>query len=196
MAMPASSVLRLRPLAVPALLAPAGVVLGGVPGFLLVFLAGLLAVDRVLDLAGGRLIGAEDAFARRARRRRGAPLAYLADDQGWVATSARRRLGVQTIAVETIVGSSDPHKAELFDRSFRPPEWSRGRWSQMYDAASRGAALPPISVYRVGDEHFVRDGHHRVSVARALGAAEIDAVVVELDQPSERIVSVAHSTAS
>jgi hypothetical protein len=194
--MSASAVLRLRPFAVPALLAPAGIVLGGVPGFLLAFAAGLLAVDRLLDLAGGRLVGAEDAFARRARRRRDAPLAYLADDRGGVATSARRRLGVQTIAVETIVGSTDPHKAELFDRSFRPPEWSRGRWCQMYDAAARGVALPPISVYRVGDEHFVRDGHHRVSVAHALGATAIDAVVVELGQPSERIVSVAHSTAS
>ena len=29
--------------------------------------------------------------------------------------------------------------------------------------------MPPISVYRVGDLHFVRDGHHRVSVARAQG---------------------------
>jgi hypothetical protein len=193
--MSVSAVLRLRPFAVPALLAPAGVVLGGVPGFLLAFMAGLLAVDRALDLAGGRLVGASDAFAR-ARRRRGAPLAYLPDDSGWAATCARRRLGVQAIAIETIVGSADRHKAELFDRSFRPPDWSRGRWSQMYHAASRGGELPPISVYRVGEEHFVRDGHHRVSVAHALDAGAIDAVVVELDQPSERIVSVAHSTAS
>ena len=50
----------------------------------------------------------------------------------------------------------------------------------MWIAARRGAALPPISVYRVGDEHFVRDGHHRVSVMRALGALDIDAAVTEL----------------
>jgi hypothetical protein len=178
--MSVSAVLRLRPLAMPALLAPAGILLGGVPGFLLAFVAGLLAVDRALDLAGGRLVGADDAFARRARRRRAAPLAYLADDSGWAATSPRLRLGVQPIAIETIVGTSDRHKAEVFDREFRPPDWSRGRWSQMYHAASRGVELPPISVYRVGEEHFVRDGHHRVSVARALGAGVIDAVVVEL----------------
>ena len=36
-------------------------------------------------------------------------------------------------------------------------------------AMRRGEPLPPISVYRVGEVHFVRDGHHRVSVARALG---------------------------
>ena len=47
-------------------------------------------------------------------------------------------------------------------------------------AARRGTPLPPISVYRAGREHFVRDGHHRVSVARALGADSIDAEVVEL----------------
>jgi hypothetical protein len=41
--------------------------------------------------------------------------------------------------------------------------------------------MPPIDVYRVGDRHFVRDGHHRVSVARSLGATRIDAEVVELE---------------
>jgi ParB-like chromosome segregation protein Spo0J len=45
-------------------------------------------------------------------------------------------------------------------------------------AAHRGETLPPISVIRVGDRYAVRDGHHRVSVARALGAATIDAVEV------------------
>ena len=44
----------------------------------------------------------------------------------------------------------------------------------------RGEALPPIDVYRIGDAHFVRDGHHRVSVARALGIKEIDAHVTEI----------------
>ena len=47
-------------------------------------------------------------------------------------------------------------------------------------AARRGAPLPPISVYRLGDRHYVDDGHHRVSVARALGMAAIDAEVTEL----------------
>ena len=40
--------------------------------------------------------------------------------------------------------------------------------------------LPPISVYRFEGRHYVRDGHHRVSVARALGQADIDADVTEL----------------
>jgi hypothetical protein len=41
-------------------------------------------------------------------------------------------------------------------------------------------AMPPIDVYRVGDLHFVQDGHHRVSVARAFGDTEIEAHVIEV----------------
>jgi hypothetical protein len=44
----------------------------------------------------------------------------------------------------------------------------------------RGDPLPPISVYRVGDVHFVKDGHHRVSVARSLGLRDLDAFVTEV----------------
>jgi hypothetical protein len=181
----------IRPLILPVLLAAAGVAAGGVPGFLLAFTAALLAVDRGLDRAAGKPVGADDAFARLARERRhaerrGGPasrLDYLPDDRGWAATSQRRRLGVQTIAVDSIIGTADSHKAATFDRDFRPPSWSRGRWTQMWLASRRGTELPPISVYRVGERHFVRDGHHRVSVGRALGATGIEAHVVEL-QPA------------
>jgi hypothetical protein len=164
----------------PALMVPCAVVLGGVPGFLVGFAAVALAIDRALDFGGTKMLAADDAFKRATRGRRGAGLAYLADDTGWAATSGRRRLGVQPVAIASIAGTSDRHKAEAFDRDFRPPDWSRGRWTQMYHAAQRGAEMPPISVYRVGEEHFLRDGHHRVSVARARGAEEIEAFVVEL----------------
>jgi hypothetical protein len=172
--------MRLRPMILPALLLPGGLVLGGVPGFLLAFAAVALAIDRALDFGGTRLLGAEDAFRRATRGRPASGLAYLADDTGWAATAPRRRLGVQPIAIESIAGTSDRKKSTAFDREFRPPDWSRGRWTQMYHAAEHGTELPPISVYRVGDRHFLRDGHHRVSVARARGADAIEAVVVEL----------------
>jgi hypothetical protein len=171
---------RLRGFVLPALMLPGAVALGGVPGFLLGFAAVAVACDRALDFGRTRMVAADDAFRHLGRRRRAGRLAYLADDVGWAATCPRRRLGLQTIAIASIVGSSDRHKAEVFDREFRPPEWSRTRWGQMYHAAQRGAEMPPISVYRVGDEHFVRDGHHRVSVARALGATAIEARVVAL----------------
>ena len=44
-------------------------------------------------------------------------------------------------------------------------------------AEQRGTLLPPISVVAVGDAYAIRDGHHRVSVARARGALTIDAIV-------------------
>jgi hypothetical protein len=56
----------------------------------------------------------------------------------------------------------------------------RTRWERIAVAQSRGKPLPPISVVRIGDLHFVDDGHHRVSVARALGQETIDAYVTEV----------------
>ena len=184
----------MRRFLLPSALLAAGVALGGVPGFLFCFTGVAMAVDRALGFEGR---GPAAAFRRAARGRSGT-LAYLADDAGWAATAARRRLGIVAIPVESIVGTADAGKAEAWDASFRPPSWCAERWSQLWLRARRGEALPPIAVYRVGDRHYVRDGHHRVSVARALGAEQIDADVVELRgaQPSERIVSVAHSTAS
>ena len=160
-------------------LAGGAVLTGGVPGFLLAFAAGLLAVDRLLDRVGANTVGADQAFKRRMRHR-GPGLEYLADDTGWAATAPRRRLGIQAIPLASIAGTTDPQKATAFDRELRPPQWSRERWKQLYLTAQRGAPLPPVSVYRVGDRHYLRDGHHRASVARALGADAIDAQVVEL----------------
>ena len=68
----------------------------------------------------------------------------------------------------------------MFDRCFRVPECSRRRWQRLWIANRKGAPLPPISVFRLGDRHFVDDGHHRVSVAQALGMVAIDAEVTEL----------------
>jgi hypothetical protein len=56
----------------------------------------------------------------------------------------------------------------------------RQRWERIAAAMRRGQALPPVELYRVGELHFVRDGHHRVSVSRALGRDAIDADVTEI----------------
>ena len=50
----------------------------------------------------------------------------------------------------------------------------------MAEAQRRGQPMPPIKVFRIGDMHFVEDGHHRVSVARAQGRRDIDAYVTEV----------------
>ena len=90
-----------------------------------------------------------------------------------------RYLGLQTIALDSIVGSVD--RTRDFDRSFRPTSRrTRKRWERMATAARRGEAFPPIDVYRIGEVHFVKDGHHRVSIARAQGLPDIDAYVTEV----------------
>jgi hypothetical protein len=90
-----------------------------------------------------------------------------------------RRLGQQAIDLDSIVGTVDRQRE--FDRRFRPTSTRvRTRWERIAAAQRRGEAMPPIDVYRIGDVHFVKDGHHRVSVARALGYRDINAYVTEI----------------
>jgi hypothetical protein len=93
--------------------------------------------------------------------------------------AGERSLGRQTIPLDSIVGTVD--RKREFDRHFRPTSGSvRPRWERIALAQRRGQAMPPIDVYRISELHFVRDGHHRVSVARALGHEVIDAYVTEV----------------
>ena len=93
--------------------------------------------------------------------------------------TGERRLGLQTIKLETIVGSVD--RTSEFDRSFRPRTARvRNRWQRINEAQRKGKGMPPINVFRVGGLHFVEDGHHRVSVARHLGLDVIEAYVTEV----------------
>jgi hypothetical protein len=113
-------------------------------------------------------------------RRRGCnrivALNEVVDALGW---RGERRLGLQVIRLDTIVGTVDSRRD--FDRRFRPTSSRvRPRWAQLALAQRRGAAMPPIEVYRVGDLHFVNDGHHRVSIAAATGQREIDAYVTQV----------------
>jgi hypothetical protein len=90
-----------------------------------------------------------------------------------------RRLGLQTIKLDTIVGTVDSSRD--FDRRFRPTSGRvRERWERLALAQRRGEPIPPIEVYRVGGLHFVIDGHHRVSIAMATGATTIEAYVTEV----------------
>jgi hypothetical protein len=90
-----------------------------------------------------------------------------------------RRLGLRTIQLSTVVGTVD--SARDFDRRFRPTSARvRQRWERLALAQRRGEPIPPIDVYRVGDMHFVQDGHHRISIAMAAGATTIEAYVTEI----------------
>jgi hypothetical protein len=92
---------------------------------------------------------------------------------------SERPLGLQVVALDAIVGTID--RARDFDRRFRPTSRRvRSRWEQIAAAMRRGEALPPVDLLKVGEIYFVRDGHHRVSVASALGLSDIDAYVTEV----------------
>jgi hypothetical protein len=92
--------------------------------------------------------------------------------------SAERRpalgAGVVNVPLAQIVGSEG--RVRDFDNAFRPlNDHTRDRWIGIAVARRDGVELPPVELIQVGDEYYVRDGHHRISVARAAGQAEIEA---------------------
>jgi hypothetical protein len=92
---------------------------------------------------------------------------------------SERSVGLRVVPLDAIVGTVD--RTRDFDRRFRPTSGRvRSRWEEVAAAMRRGEAMPPVNLVRVGQIYFVRDGHHRVSVARALGRADIDAYVTEV----------------
>jgi hypothetical protein len=130
---------------------------------------------------------AERAFARARRERRRASLGHRVLRR--CAECARLAVfdenlsggsgapGLREIPLYAIGGTLEPNRAADFDGDFRPSGRTRSRWMRVWLAEQLGTVLPPISVVRVGDAYAVRDGHHRVSVARARGALAISAVV-------------------
>jgi hypothetical protein len=136
-------------------------------------------------LTGSPQMDAERAFTRETRARRRAALARrlgrgrsgrlpVYDETKRRASALPARL---EIPLDAIAGTVEPSRAVMFDGAFRPSKLARSRWERLWMAEHRGAVLPPISVVRVRDGYAVRDGHHRVSVARARGALTIDAAV-------------------
>src|SRR5581483_12049697 len=124
------------------------------------------------------------ALARLAARLRGQPgdvnvilpFEEVVDALGYL---GERRLGLRRVRLDSIVGSVG--RTRDFDRSFRPTSGRvRKRWERINTAQRRGQAMPPVSLYKIGELHFVRDGHHRVSVARAFGHADIEGHVTEV----------------
>jgi hypothetical protein len=143
---------------------------------------------------GNLMIDAQTAFVRERRRSRREKVARwlmrrprecgrlvsLEHALGAAPPANRRPVGLREVPLDSIVGTAEATKARTFDHRFRPPPSSRRRWERLWIAGRRGVPLPPIAVFRLGDRHFVGDGHHRVSVANALGMLAIDAEVVVL----------------
>ena len=140
-------------------------------------------------LTGSGLMDAERAFVRQTRARRRAALArrlrreaggHLRVYDPGARASGPAQLpggGIREIRLDAIAGTLEPTRAALFDGAFRPRRAARARWERVWLAEHRGCVLPPISVARVGEGYAIRDGHHRVSVARARGAITIDATI-------------------
>ncbi len=88
--------------------------------------------------------------------------------------------GVRDIPLDAIIGSEGRYAD--FTRTFLPKQESdQERWARVSLAIQRPAGLGPIEVYQIGEAYFVRDGNHRVSVARQLGATYIQAYVSEVE---------------
>lgn len=88
-------------------------------------------------------------------------------------------VGMKTIPIEKVVGSEGRYQD--FDNKFFPKSSHlKNRWQHVDEAAIQAIDLPPIKVYEISGLYFVRDGNHRVSVAKARGTEFIDAEVVSL----------------
>lgn len=87
--------------------------------------------------------------------------------------------GMQVVDLENIIGSEGRYRD--FNAAFLPKsDHTRTRWESVDKAHIQDVILPPIKLYKVGNYYFVRDGNHRVSVARMQGVMAIDAEVTEL----------------
>lgn len=97
----------------------------------------------------------------------------------------RRVLGshyarMKSVSIDAIIGSEG--KSEDFNRSFNAKyDRTRTRWMNIAKARLAGRELPPVELIQVDNSYSVRDGHHRISVARALGENYIDAEVRQWD---------------
>jgi hypothetical protein len=91
-------------------------------------------------------------------------------------------IGLKEVPMENIVGSFGRYQD--FDRAFLPlQKRTKDRWISIDKAHHFQTPLPPIELYKLGDIYFVKDGNHRVSVAREQGQLEVDAYVTEIEIP-------------
>lgn len=91
--------------------------------------------------------------------------------------SCQSYVGTMPVEVDKIAGSVGRFRD--FDRAFLPLQsHTSDRWKEIAAAFRKGRSLPPVKLYKVGDVYFVRDGHHRVSVAREQGVKYTDAEVI------------------
>ena len=94
--------------------------------------------------------------------------------QAW---AAHRSMGNTVVPLAKIIGTEG--RGDDFDANFNPlKESDRDRWIGVAAARQRGGVLPAVELLQAEDGYYVRDGHHRISVAKMMGQLEIDARIV------------------
>jgi hypothetical protein len=84
--------------------------------------------------------------------------------------------GMRTVPIESIRGTEG--RSLDFDAAFRPLQMHQcERWASIAECRSKDVPLPAVNLIQVGDTYFVRDGHHRISVAKVRGQLDIEAEV-------------------
>ncbi|MBI3538331.1 MAG: hypothetical protein HY070_12340 [Chloroflexi bacterium] len=88
--------------------------------------------------------------------------------------------GIYPVPLAQIVGTATLRYHD-FNRAFLPTQtYTKMRWRRVDEAYYEDKELPPVQLYKIGEVYFVRDGHHRVSVAHEQGRDFIDAEVIEV----------------
>ena len=100
-------------------------------------------------------------------------LSEVKDNAGQITNQSKP---IVNVPLDNIVGSEG--RANDFDQQFRPlVNHIRDRWVGMAVAYRRGKTFPPVELIQFGDAYYVRDGHHRISVAKMFGQATIEAEI-------------------
>lgn len=101
-------------------------------------------------------------------------------------TTSMHSRGIEPVSISQIRGSEG--RAAEFDHVFRPLYWhTRERWVHIASMIIMGVYLPAVELIKIDTIFFVRDGNHRVSVMRAMGAQFIDSRVTEVISISPEI---------
>ncbi len=100
----------------------------------------------------------------------------------------QRRLGLREVPVAAITGSVG--RTDLCDPARMAALRKTGRYKGVVQALAAGVCLPPVDLYLLDGQYYIRDGHHRVTAARELGILDVDAEVIEC-LPDPRVPAAA-----
>ena len=131
------------------------------------------------DFARARARAFFNEIAAMIARRPNEPLSFEAVKRSLKVFGQAYR-GLQTVLIDKIIGSATLRYND-FDRAFLPTQTrTKMRWRNIDRLYYQNVDLPPVQLYQVGEFYFVRDGHHRISVARQRGQQFIDAEVIQV----------------